>query len=123
MPVDAAFAQVISASTQDDAVLLSNTSVLASTLRAGPPWRSLSEWRNAGGRTDRSLDVRIGSQQFAAREVKLADNPALSAITIKSRDDAIGPYRRIQRGLLVIGLLGIAAAVAGSLWIGATGQR
>ena len=123
IPVDAAFAQAISASTQDDAVLLSNTTVLASTLRAGPPWRSLSEWRNAGGRTDRSLGVRIGAQQFAAREVKLADNPALSTITIKSRDDAIGPYRRIQRGLLVIGLLGIAAAVAGSLWIGAAGQR
>jgi len=123
IPVDATFAQAISASTQDDAVLLSTTTVLAGTLRAGSPWKSLKEWRAAGGRTDRSLDVRIGAQQFVAREVKLADNPALSTITIKSRDDAIGPYRRIQRGVLVIGLLGIAAAIAGSLWIGAAGQR
>ena len=95
--------------------------MLASTLRGGQtPWRSRDEWRRAGGRTDRSTVVDIGVQRFAAREVVLADQPSLSAVILKSRDEAIEPFRRIQKGILMIGLLSAAIAAAGSIWIART---
>ena len=95
--------------------------MLASTLRgADTPWRSRDEWRRAGGGPDHSIGVDIGVQRFAAREVVLADQPALSAVILKSRDEAIEPFRRIQNGIVLIGLLCAAVAAAGSLWIART---
>jgi hypothetical protein len=111
-PVDDTFATALREATQDEVVLLSKNGVLASTLRtAQPPWSSRDEWRRAGGRADNRTDVTIGSQQFAAREVVLAEEPALSAIVLKSRDEAINPFQRIQIGVLLIGLICVALAV------------
>jgi hypothetical protein len=121
IPVDAGFAGSLREVTQDEVVILSDTGLLASTLRAGQtPWRSLDEWRRAGGRSDGATEVSIGAQQFAAREVRLAERPAVGAIVLKSRDEAIAPFRRIQDGVIVIGLLCAAVAAAGSLWIART---
>jgi len=112
IPVDEPFAQSLGEATQDEIVLLA-TGVLASTLRRSQvPWSSLQAWREAGGRTDRAMDVNIGSQRFAAREVTLSDQPPLAAIVAKSRDDAVAPFRRMQGGLIVIALLGVLAAFA-----------
>ena len=52
----------------------------------------------AGGRPIGRPVVDIGVQRFAAREVVLAEQPALSAVILKSRDEAIEPFRRIQKG-------------------------
>ena len=118
MPVDEAFAASLREATQDEVVLLGNSGVLASTLRSmQTPWPSLDEWRRAGGRSDQSIDVTIGSQQFAAREVVLADAPLLSAIVLKSRDEAMEPFRQMQNGVMLIGVLCALVAVAGSIWI------
>ena len=120
IPVDDAFAAALRDATQDEVLLLSNAGVLASTLRATQtPWRSRDEWRGAGGRPDRSVDVSIGAQRFAAREVVLVEQ-LVSAVILKSRDEAIEPFRRIQNGVLVIGLMCAAVAAAGSLWIART---
>ena len=71
----------------------------------------------AGGSADRETEVDIGEQRFAAREVILSERPAISAIVLKSRDEVIAPFRRIQNGVLLIGLLCAAVAAAGSFWI------
>jgi hypothetical protein len=114
IPVDEPFAQSLGEATQDEIVLLA-TGVLASTLRGSQvPWSSLPAWREAGGRADRAMDVRIGSQRFAAREVTLSDQPQLAAIVAKSRDDAVAPFRRMQGGLIAIAIIGIVAAFAGA---------
>ena len=64
----------------------------------------------------------IGSQQFAAREVVLAAEPPLSAIVLKSRDEAINPFQRIQIGVLLIGVICVAVAVGLSyFWYAAVG--
>jgi hypothetical protein len=121
MPADDAFAAALREVTQDEVLLLSDSRVLASTLRgAHTPWRSRDEWRRAGGRADRSIAVDIGVQRFAAREVVLSDKPPLSAVIIKSRDEAIEPFRRIQNGIVLIGLLCAVVAAAGSIWIART---
>jgi hypothetical protein len=121
IPVDQGFAGSLREATQDEVVILSDTGVLASTLRAGQtPWRSRDEWHRSGGRTDGATEVSIGAQRFAAREVRLADRPAIGAIVLKSRDEAVAPFRRIQDGVIVIGLLCVSVAALGSLWIART---
>ena len=117
-PIDDAFAAALRDVTQDEVVLLSDRRFVASSLRAGQtPWQSREEWRAAGGSAERSIDVAIGTQRYAAREVVLARDPSIAAIVLKSREEAIQPFRRIQTGVLVIGLLSILVAVIGSVWI------
>jgi len=122
MAVDDAFAAALREATQDEIVLLSGRALVSSTLRNGQaPWRSRDDWRRAGGRADRAVDVTIGTEQFAAREVVLAAEPPLSAVVLGSRDEAIEPFRRIQNGVLVIALVCVGLAATGILWIGRTG--
>ncbi len=117
-PLDQRFADTVREATQDEIVLLSETQVLASTLRTAQiPWRSLAAWRTSGGRADDIVNVRIGTQEYAARELNLAEQPALSVILVRSREEALAPYRRMQRALLLLGLAVLTVAVMGALWL------
>lgn len=117
-PVDDTFAQALRETTEDEIVLLDSRSVLGSTFRAGQvPWTSLDAWRASGGTSDARESTTIGTQRFAAREVPLTTTPPLSAIVVASRDEAIGPYQQIQRGLLLLGLVAMIAAFFGSAWL------
>ena len=120
-PIDDRFAVALREATQDEVVILSDTGMVASTLRAGQaPWQSLKEWSASGGRDEGISEVSIGAQRFAARETRLGDSPAIAVILLTSRDEAIAPFRRIQTGVILIGLLCAVIAAAGSLWIGRT---
>ena len=122
-PIDETFAQSLSEATQDEIVLLAS-GLLGSTLRGSQtPWRSLQEWRERGGHENSALEVDIGAQRFAAREVSLSDQPALAAIVAKSRDEIVEPFKRIQSGLLVIGVVCALVAIAGSFWVAGRAQR
>jgi protein kinase-like protein len=116
-PVDAEFAGALREATQDEVLLFSNAALLASTLRSPAPWRTGEEWRSAGGGPDRSTSVTIGVQQFIAREVPLVDKPSVSAVLLASRDEADAPFGRIQTGLAILALLGLAAAAIGGVLI------
>ena len=121
VPVDQEFARAIGEATGGEIVLLSDSAVLASTLTAGEaPWKSLQDWRRQGGRSDRATMIDIGARRFAAREVPLTQKLAVSAVIAKSRDDALEPFRRIQSGLVVIGLVAAGAALLASLWLSKT---
>jgi hypothetical protein len=115
-PVDAAFARALGEATEDDVVLLGR-SLLGSTLRAAQvPWPSLDAWRQAGGQPDATAVVTIGGTRFAARDVSLASEPPVSAIVLRSRDAAFDPFRRIEHGVLWLGLLAAGASGAGWIW-------
>jgi serine/threonine protein kinase len=117
-PLDQRVAETFSEATQDDVVLLDEQQLLASTLRAAQiPWRSLDAWRQAGGRPGSSMDVEIGGQSYAAHEVDLGKTPAVSAIIVKSRDEAFVPYRWVERGLIAIGLFAALVVLAAVLWL------
>jgi Protein kinase domain/Double sensory domain of two-component sensor kinase len=119
--IDQTFAESLSEATQDEIILLSNQNVLASTLRdAQTPWRSLEAWKAEQGRSNGFVDVEIGNQSYAAREIALASDPIVSAIIVKSRDEAIGPYVRIQRGLVVIGVAALALVLLSGVWLSRT---
>jgi hypothetical protein len=95
---------------------LSANGLVAATFRSGAtPWPSLAGWRAAGGRADRSLDLTVGVQRFTARETPLVGTPALSAIVARSRDEATAPFQRIERAVIVLGIVAIFAALAGSV--------
>jgi hypothetical protein len=122
--IDQRFAESLSDATQDEVVLLSPDRVLASTLRAGQtPWSSIADWRANAGSGDRFLEVSIGRQRYAAREVPLTAEPAVSAIIVKSRDEAVGSYVRIERGLGVIAIAGLAVVLMSSVWLSRRLQR
>jgi hypothetical protein len=116
--IDQRFAEALSDATQDEVVLLSAHRVLASTLRAvQTPWSSIADWRSNAGASDRFLEVSIGRQRFAARETALTAEPAVSAIIVTSRDEAVGSYIRIERGLGVIAIAGLALVLLSGLWL------
>jgi hypothetical protein len=118
MPVGESFAQEIRDATQDEVVVLSENGMLASTLRnTRIPWTSLKEWRQQGGGVNSVGDVRLGVQRFAAREVRLVEDPPMSVIVAKSRDEAVAPFRQIQTGLLAVGLLCAGACLAILYWM------
>jgi hypothetical protein len=115
--INQAYAEALSNATQDEVLLLSDENTLASTLREGQqPWASLKAWRAAGGGSDGFLDVEIGSQRYAAREVSIRSQPAVSVIVVKSRDDVGSAYVGIERGVIIIGVTAIGLVLAGGLW-------
>jgi hypothetical protein len=117
-PVNQTLADALSEATQDEVVLLSDRQVLASTLRsAQTPWRSLADWKTAAGGADGFGEVQIGTLRYATREVSLSSAPAVSAIILKSREEAIGPYLRMQRGLLVLGVVALGGVLLGAAWL------
>jgi hypothetical protein len=124
VPVDQEFARAISEATGDETVLLSNGSVLGSTFTGGQaPWTSLEQWRERAGRTDGAAMVDVGARRFAAREVPLTADPPVSVIVARSRDDALEPFRSVQSGLVVIGLLIAASALVAGLWLWKAGSN
>ena len=117
-PLDQTFADGLSRLTQSDVVILSKDDLIGSTLQtAETPWRSLTAWHASGGAADRFIDVPIGSRRFVAREVPLADSPSVSVIVLNSRDDVMQSFRGIESGLFPIGVVALAAAILGSLWL------
>jgi len=119
-PVDAEFAATLREATQDEVVLLSGSETLASTLRTPPRWRTRDEWRREGVGPDHAAAVSIGVQEFVAREVVLVEKPPVSAVILKSRDEAGEPFGRIENGLMAIGVLGLVAAALAGVWISRT---
>jgi hypothetical protein len=118
VPVDAAFARALGEATQDDVVLLAGDQALGTTLRSGQaPWTSLAQWRAQGGGTDATVHVDVAGGRVAAREVILQRHPPVSAVVLKSDEDALEPYRRMQRGIVLIGLAAVALAIACAVWL------
>jgi hypothetical protein len=121
--VDQALAQAINDATQDEVLLLSEEGVLASTLRARQlPWTSLTAWRDAGGTAGDVLNVEIGSQTYAAREVPLDTDPAVSVILVKPRVESAGGFAALERGVIFVGLLAAALVAGAFLWLRSSGK-
>ena len=52
--------------------------------------------------------------------MRLGDTPALSAVIARSRDEATEPFHRIERGVIVLGIVSIVIAIVGSLLLART---
>ena len=62
------------------------------------------------------LEVELGGERFEAVTVADPHAPALGVVALQSLDLALAPYRNIQRGLVLLGLLAAALGIgAGAL--------
>jgi hypothetical protein len=99
-------------------VLLAEGGVLGSSLRGTQvPWASLAEWRAVVEGADAAVPVAIGTRQALAREVLLAESPAVAAVLVSWSEEGLAPLRGIGRGVALIALLGAALAAIAVLWI------
>jgi class 3 adenylate cyclase len=107
-PVDDRWAAALRVASGREVVVLSASGVAGSTLAAGRvPWRAAGEVPAGGGVSA----VDLGGERFEAVSVGDPHAPALAVIALQSLDLALAPYRNIQRGLVLLGLLAAAAGV------------
>lgn len=119
--IDNAFAQTLRGLSEDEVVIVGDH-VLGTTLPGDKlPWRTRAEWEStAGGGRQKTLDIR--GESYAALRVALGpgDAAGLFAVILRSRDLALEPYRRIQFGLVVLGLLAAVAGISASAVLAGT---
>ncbi len=112
--VDDSFVRSLAGAAKNEVVLLAD-GVLQSTLpQARLPWRSRAEWIAQRGDDPELRSVKVGGESYAALPAVLNYPHAPAVILLQSDDQALAPYRRIQFGLALLGLLAATVAIVGS---------
>lgn len=110
--VDDAYARRLADLTGDEVVLAGGDSVLGSSLsQSRSAWHTRAEWEQHVGHGQTQLE--LAGATYSAAAAPLADDGPL-AVVLKSRTEALAPYRGIQLGLLAIGLGATLAGIFGS---------
>ncbi len=118
--IDDRFVQKLRSATGEDVVVLAEGQVLASTIAAADlPWKSGREWKESLGARPSPQIAMIGSEEYAVRATSGTD-ASITYLTLQSRDRALAPYRRIQFGLLALGVIAVAAGVGASALLART---
>jgi class 3 adenylate cyclase len=112
--VDNAFAHKLSEASHGEIIILGKH-LLGSTLPAHQlPWATAESWRSDSGNTTGRRRVWIGAEAYSVLPILLSYPGAPTVIGLQSDDKALAPYRRIQVGLLILGLLGTGLGIASS---------
>lgn len=116
--IDNNFARKLRDVSQSEVVIVSDH-VLGSTLEGSLPWQSRAQWLDAVGGNGGRRIIEVGGERNASFVTELSSGEgsgsgSLLAISLQSQDRALAPYRRIQYGLLVLGLLAAVAGITGS---------
>lgn len=101
----------------DSQIAILGEGILGSTLREDQlPWKSKGEWDAAQGGSSRYQIVTVGQETYAAAAIPLGRDGGARplAVFLQSRTRAMAPYRRIQLGLLVLGVLAAGAGISAS---------
>ncbi len=110
--VDDAYARRLADLTGDEVVLAGGDGVLGSSLsQSRSAWRTRAEWEQHVGHGQTQLE--LAGATYSAAAAPLADDGPL-AVVLKSRTEALAPYRGIQLGLLALGLGATLAGIFGS---------
>lgn len=113
--VDDAYARRLAGLTSDEIVLAGRDRILGSSLsQSRSVWRTRAEWEQRVGRGQTELELAGASYSGVAAPLA-ADGPL--AVVLKSRTEALAPYRGIQLGLLAIGLGAALAGILGSAFL------
>ncbi|MGE0462091.1 MAG: adenylate/guanylate cyclase domain-containing protein [Vicinamibacterales bacterium] len=115
-PIDDGWASSLRDAVDADVVVLSPTSVEASSLP-----RSRLSWARAGD-VPASADIEpisltLTGERFQAVGAVLEPEGPRRTIVLQSRDQALAPYRNLQLGLLLLGVVAASLGVAGSAWL------
>jgi class 3 adenylate cyclase len=113
-PIDDDRARTLRDTADKDIVILAPDRIAGSTLPAQRlPWRSAADLPTSIG-SEPPFDVDIGGELYQAVIVPGSPGSAVRIVSLQSRDAALAPYRSIQLGLLLIGLLAAVLGIAGS---------
>jgi class 3 adenylate cyclase len=107
------FARRLQNASQDE-IVIADEQVIGSTLpESSLPWHSRTDWvAHLGDRKQHELTA--GGELYDAVWVDLPFPNSPAIICLQSQDKALAPYRRIQIGLLLLGLLATLLGVVGS---------
>jgi class 3 adenylate cyclase/sensor domain CHASE-containing protein len=110
--LDDAYARHLADLTGDEVVLAGPDSILGSSLsQSRQAWHTRHDWEQHAGAVQSQLE--LAGSTYAAVSAPLPDDGPL-AVVLKSRTEALAPYRGIQVGLLVLGLVIAIAGIGGS---------
>lgn len=108
-PIDDRWAAALRAASGKEIVVLTPTALAGTTLAAGrAPWADAAAFGTVTG--DVTRDVDLGGERFEVLGVADPHDAGLRVVALQSLDLALAPYRNIQFGLV---LLGLVAALAG----------
>lgn len=108
------FARRLQDVSQDEVVILGER-LLGSTIPPRDlPWHSRGEWQTATGGGLQQHVVNVAGQTYVGVAAPLGGKNGPLAICLQSRDRALAPYRRIQIGLIVLGLLAAVLGITAS---------
>ena len=117
--IDDAFAAALADSSQSE-ILICTDHLIGSSLKsdARPPPIQL-DWKESVRFADAPSFVTLAGHTYAALAARLGreGGPRPVALLLKSRDQALAPYRRIRTGLLLLVFLVTVAAVFGSAFL------
>lgn len=110
--LDDAWARRLADLSRDEIVLVDAAGILGSSLsQSRAAWKTRSEWEQRVAATQRELD--LAGATYAALAAPLEPGGPL-AVVLKSRTEALAPYRGIQFGLLALGFVVALAGIFGS---------
>jgi class 3 adenylate cyclase len=113
--IDDQWARRLREDSRVELVLLGATRVLGSTLRTDTlPWRDRTQFPRDVGLGASPGDVVVAGEHYRALTLAPADTGGPLIVSLLSRDQALAPYRRIQTGLLLLGVIAVGAGIAGS---------
>jgi adenylate cyclase len=112
--IDDTFARKLSEVSHDDIVILGDR-VIGSTLpRSQLPWHSRADWESQAQPNKAPREVWIAGEAYSALPVTPTYPGAPTVVGLQSDDKALAPYRRIQAGLLILGLIATGLGIAAS---------
>ncbi len=107
-PVDDRWATSLRDAAGKEVVVLGPAGLAGTTLAQGrAPWQTGGEVPASTG----VLDVDLGGERFEALRIADPHAPALTVVALQSLDLALAPYRNIQRGLVLLGILAAALGI------------
>lgn len=113
--VDDALARRLRDLTGEETVILGRSAVLGSTLAATAlPWRSIADLARLTGDARAPFQVDVAGERYVAFVADTPDGDGALIVSLQSLDRAMAPYRRIQAGLLALGIAGILLGVLAS---------
>lgn len=114
-PIEQDYARRLRDISRDEILLLGDKQLLGSTLLADRlPWRTREAWLAAFGPSPGPHAVTVAGERYVALASHAGGGAPLSVVSLQSSDRAIAPYRRIQIGLVLLGLVAALLGIGGS---------
>ena len=114
-PIDDRWAAALRRASGKDIAVLTAGGLAGTTLGPGrAPWQNAAAY--AAPAAAAILDVNLGGERFQSIGVTDPQAPAMTVVALQSLDLSLAPYRNIQLGLVLLGLVATATGIgAGAL--------